>query len=156
MNIFGKDIALSLTNSRYYCIPIDRTEKISVAEVFSVQLEEMASKYKYKMLLKLHRQFAHPPMKKLSALLQDARKWQDDYIDLLVQIGKNCELCQQYAKTPPRPVFRTSHFNEKVTMDLKQWNQRWILLLIDMWSRYTFSVFIDRKKSSKVLNALMK
>ena len=97
-------------------------------------------------------------MKKLSALLQDAGKWQDDYTDLLVQIGKNCELCQRYAKTPPGPVVSlpmASHFNEKVTMDLKQWNQRWILHIINMWSRYTVSVFIDRKKSSNALNALM-
>ena len=40
-------------------------------------------------------------------------------------------------------------------MDLKQWNKRWILHIIDMWSRYTVSVFVDRKKSSDVLNALM-
>ena len=86
------------------------------------------------------------------------KKWQDDYTDLLVQIGKNCELCQRYAKTQPRPVVSlpmASHFNKKVTMDLKQWNQHWIFHITDMWSRYTVSVFIDRKKSSNVLNALM-
>ena len=44
VNIFGKDIALNLTNSGHYCIPIDRAEKITVAEVFSAQLEEMDSK----------------------------------------------------------------------------------------------------------------
>ena len=110
------------------------------------------------MLLKLHSQFAHPSLKKLSALLQDAGKWQEEYTDLLVQIGKNCDLCQRYAKTPPRPVVTlpmSSHFNEKVAMDLKQWNKRWLLHIIDMWSRYTVSVFIDRKKSSDVLNALI-
>ena len=32
--IFGKDIALNLTTSGYYCIPIDRTENIAVEEVF--------------------------------------------------------------------------------------------------------------------------
>ena len=64
VNIFGKDIALNLINSGHYCIPIDRAEKITVAEVFSAQFEEMDSKDKYKTLLKLHRQFAHPPMKK--------------------------------------------------------------------------------------------
>ena len=157
-NIFGKDVALNLTNSGHYCIPIDKAEKITVAEVFSLQLEEMDSKDKYKVLLKLHRQFAHPSLKKLSALLQDAGKWQEEYTDLLVQIGKNCDLCQRYAKTPPRPVVSlpmASHFNEKVAMDLKQWNKRWILHIIDMWSRYTVSVFVDRKKSSDVLNALM-
>ena len=65
--IFDKAIALNLTTSGHYCIPIDRAEKISVKKVFSVDLEEMA-----KTLFKLHRQFAHPPMKKLKSLLQDA------------------------------------------------------------------------------------
>ena len=155
VNIFGKDIALTLTNSEHYCIPIDKAEKITVAEVFSTQLEKIDSKDKYKALL---RQFAHPSMKKLSALLQDAGKWQNDYNDLLVQIGKNCNLCQRYAKTQPRSVVclpMASHFKEKVAMDLKQWNRRWILHIIDMWSRYTVSDFVDRKKSSDILNALM-
>ena len=48
-----------------------------------------------------------------------------------------------------------TQFNEKVAMDLKQWNGQWILHIIDMWSRYTISVFINRKRSSEVINALM-
>ena len=40
-NIFGKDAALNLTFSGHYCIPIDKTEKIAVDEVFSVKLEDM-------------------------------------------------------------------------------------------------------------------
>ena len=28
-------------------------------------------------------------------------------------------------------------FNDGVAMDLKHWGQRWILHLIDMWSRLT-------------------
>ena len=70
--IFGKDVALNLTTSEHYCIQIDRAENISVAEVFSVALGEMDSKDRYKTLLKLRRQFAHPPVAKLNALLQDA------------------------------------------------------------------------------------
>ena len=106
---------MNLTTSGHYCIPIDKAEKITVAEIFSSQLEEMDSKDKYKVQLKLHRQFAHPSLKKLSALLQDAGKWHEEYTDLLVQIGKNCDLCQRYAKTPPRPVVSlpmASDFNE--------------------------------------------
>ena len=48
-----------------------------------------------------------------------------------------------------------SHFNETVAMELKQWNGRWILQFIDMWSRYTVSVLINRKKPSNVIDALM-
>ena len=48
-----------------------------------------------------------------------------------------------------------SEFNQKVAMDLKQWKGRWILHIIDMWSRYTISAIINRKRPSDVVNALM-
>ena len=157
-NIFGKDVALNLTTSGHYCIPIDRMEEIPVEEVFSVKLEEMDSKDRYKTLVKLQRQFAHPPLKKLKSLLQNAGLWRNEYVDLLEEINKSCDLCKRYAKTPPRPVVglpMATHFNETVAMDLKQWNGRWILHIIDMWSRYTVSVLINRKKPSNVIDALM-
>ena len=156
--IFGKDVALNLTTSGHYCIPIDRAENISVSEVFSVAIGEMDSKDRYKTLLKLHRQFTHPPVAKLKALLQDAGQWKDEFQELLEDIGKACDLCKRYMKTPPRPAVAlpmASRFNEKVAMDLKQLNGQWILHIIDMWSRYTVSVFIPRKRSSDVINALM-
>ena len=52
-------------------------------------------------------------------------------------------------------LLMASQFNEKVSMDLKQWNGHWILHIIDMWSRYTVSVFVNRKKPSDVIDALM-
>ena len=156
--IFDKDIALNLTTSGHYCIPIDRAEKIPVQKVFSIDLEKIASKDRYKTLFKLHRQFAHPHIKKLKSLLQDADQWKDEYSNLLEDIGNTCELCKRYAKTPSRPVDglpMASQFNEKVSMDLKQWNGHWILHIIDMWSRYKVSVFINMNKPSDVLDALM-
>ena len=39
-------------------------------------------------------------------------------------------------------------------MDLPQWNGHWSLHIIDMWSRYTV-IFINRKKPSDVIDALM-
>ena len=64
-NIFGENVALNLTTSGHYCIPIDRMEEIPVKEVFSVKVEEVDSKDRYKTIVKLHRQFAHPPIKKI-------------------------------------------------------------------------------------------
>ena len=156
--IFGKDVALNLTTSGHYCIPIDRTEEIAVEEVFSVKLEDMDRKEKYKTLNKLHRQFAHPPVNKIKSLLHDAKLWKEDYLELLEDIERKCDLCKRYTKTPARPVVSmpmATRFNEKIAMDLKQWKGRWILHMIDMWSRYTISVFINRKRPSDVINALM-
>lgn len=157
--IMGKDVALNLTSSGHYCIPIDKTETVQVQEVNTVKLEEMSAESRRSTLLKLHRQFAHPPKKRLIALLKDAGVWKNDYDDDLSDIQSKCELCKVYAVTPPRPVVglpMAKEFNEKVTMDLKKYNDKWILHMIDMWSRYTMSVFIDRKKPSNVIEAMMK
>ena len=41
-------------------------------------------------------------------------------------------------------------------MDLKQYKDLWMLHMIDMWSRYTLSVFIQRKKPCDVIYAMIK
>ena len=77
---------------------------------------------------------------------------------IMTEIEEKCELCKVYAKTPSRPVVgmpMAKKFNKKVVMDLKRWNGCWILHIIDMWSRYTVSIYIDRKKSSCIIDALM-
>ena len=51
--IFGKDVALNLITSGHYCIPIYRTEKMAVKGLFSVKLDDMDRKEKYKTLNKL-------------------------------------------------------------------------------------------------------
>ena len=50
---------------------------------------------------------------------------------------------------------KASKFNEKVVMDLKQWDSRWILHIIDMWSRCTLSIFVNQKKPGNIRDALM-
>lgn len=50
----------------------------------------------------------------------------------------------------------SKEFNEKLAMDLKLYKGHWILHMIDMWSRYTVSVFISRKKPSNVIEAMIK
>lgn len=157
--ILGKEVALNLTASGHYCIPIDKTQTLPVNEVNAVKLEELSDDKRKSTLLKLHRQFAHPPKKRLVALLKDAGTWREEYDNDLTDIYAKCNLCKMYAVTPPRPVVSlpmATQFNEKVAIDLKQYKQRWILHMIDMWSRYTMSVFIDRKKPSNVVDVLMK
>ena len=156
--IFGKEINLNLTTSGHYCIPIDKSEEVPVENVCAVNLDILNKQDRFKTLVKLHRQFAHPPKSRLIALLKDADVWKEEYEEIIQQINKEYELCKIYAKTPSRPAVgmpMASKFNEKVAMDLKQWNGHWILHIIDMWSRYTLSTFVDRKKPANIIDALM-
>ena len=150
--VLGLTVNLDSTSSGHYCLPLHKEQ---VLEVCAVRLGED----KKASLLKLHRQFAHPATQKLVALLKDAGCADiEDAGPILDDIRANCDVCKQYAKAPPRPVVAlpmASVFNEKVAMDLKKWGSRWILHLIDMWSRLTLSVFIDRKKPSTVIDKIM-
>ena len=81
--IMGKEEALNLTSSGHYCIPIDKSEEVPVESVSAVNLDVLNRKDRYKILLKLHRQFAHPPMKRPIALLKDAGGWKGEYEETL-------------------------------------------------------------------------
>ena len=154
--IMGKEVALNLTMSGHYCIPIDKSEESPGWEcVCAVKLDALNWQDRFKTLLKLHIQFVLPRKNRLTALLKDAGVWREYFEETLAQTDEKCELCKIYSKTPSRPVVgmpMASKFNEKVAMDLKQWNGRWILHIIDMWSRYTLSVFVDRKKPGNIRN----
>ena len=70
-------------------------------------------------------------------------------------LSRNVKCAKKYAKTPPNSMPMAKEFNKKVAMGLKQWNGLWISDIIYMWSRYTVSVFISRKRPSDVIDSLM-
>jgi transposase InsO family protein len=157
--IFGVQVMLNHTTSGHYCVPIDKNENIPVESVCAVKLFDLDNEAQYRSMVKLHRQFGHPPQEKLKILLKDAGAWVDGLQDCLERVYEKCELCKMYKKTPPRPVVArpmASRFNEKVAMDLKKWRGRWILHLVDMWSRFSVSVFIERKRPTDVIDKIMK
>ena len=157
--IFGQPVALNLTSSGHYCIPLteDQTPVDSV-KAYVVSLHDLPDKEKYKKLLKLHRQFAHPSEDKLKTLLIDAGVWTAELQTSLSQVYNKCEVCKIFKQTPPRPAVTmpmAHQFNEVIAMDLKKWKDKWILHIIDVWSRYTMSVIILRKTAREVLNKVL-
>ena len=154
--IFGNSVDLNFTSSGHHCISLMPV----VDDVNAVDLHNLSSDDLTKTLLKLHRQFGHPSKSKLIGLLKDAGIWKASYNDIVSDIYTRCRICKEFSTTPARPVVCLSlakSFNEKVAMDLKSWKPgRWILYMIDMYSRFTLGVFIDRKKSSTVIDQIIK
>ena len=144
--IFGVRVMLNETSSGHYCLPINDSvsfESVNLSGIFEMKAFELK-----KTILRLHRQFAHPSKEKLITLMKDAKYWQDSFEDILSDIYESCDTCKRFQRTPSRPVVAmpmAREFNEKVAMDLKKWKGMWILHMIDMWSRFSVSVFIKRK-----------
>jgi hypothetical protein len=156
--ILGVHLILNETSSGHYCIPIDKGVVTAIESVYAVNIHNSNPNQKYKILVKLHRQFAHPAKDRFITLLKDAKVWDAGLTDILNTIYEKCEICKLYMRTPSRPVVAmpmASRFNEKVCIDLKKWRDRWILHMIDMWSRFSVSVFISRKQPSEVIDKIM-
>ena len=153
--ILGKLVHLNLTSSGHYCVPIVKSQTASVCVVESMKY---AIDDQVKSLTHLHKQMGHPVKLKLVAFIKDANSWQDKFSAVIDKIYEECNKCKELAKTPSRPVVSlpmASRFNEKVAMDLKMWDNKYILHLIDMWSRYTISVFVSRKTKETIIDNII-
>ena len=158
-DILGTAIPLNHTSSSHYCVSIVKTD-VSVEEVCAVKLNELSEQERRSALLKLHRQFARPPQKKLVALMMDANVWRPEFeadLETICQT-ESCQPCKIFARTPPTWRFAVAlpmatRFNEKIAMDLKKWRGEWILHVVDMRSRFTVSVFFERNKPSEIIGS---
>lgn len=154
--VFGKIINLDITSSGHYCMPLETTE-FSVEKCF-FSLESMSTGEKTKKIEKIHKQFAHPTKEKFKRLIEDAGAWRDELQEIIDELYQKCQTCKVFTKTPPRPVVSVpmaDGFNEVVAMDLKEWGKRYILYLIDMFSRLTVAVFINRKLPQSIADKII-
>ena len=80
---------------------------------------------------------------------------------LKATIHQNYETSKQFSTTAPRPVVSlpvASNFNKVMTMDLKEVRVdtcRYILNMIDTFTRFTVAVFIQDKKASTIVHNVM-
>ena len=91
------------------------------------------------MILKVHKQFAHPNEDKMKCLLKDANMWKDTYDQIISAIYKNCETCLRFNKTPPKLVVclpLAKSFNETVAMDLKVTQSIYIV-----FNRHVYTIY---------------
>ncbi|XP_029629926.1 uncharacterized protein LOC115207015 [Salmo trutta] len=113
--MFKQPVTLELTTSGHYCVNIldkDITQSPCKNEIRTdtehmeilTVTENMNSKEKHKVLLKLHKQFGHATVDRLQKLLSSSGNNDDESISILQQIVNNCETCQKYSKPKPKPA----------------------------------------------------
>ena len=157
--IYGKSVPLNTTTSGHYCVPIHSEYSVEdVAEILAVQ--QIPAAEQVKTFLKLHRQFGHPAQHKLILLLKDAGTWKEEYKLNMDKVYEKCQqssLCRFKDRITRAVVAMSlaSDFNEKFVMDLKKWNGRWILHIVDLWSHFIVSTFIPWKRSTDVIHEMM-
>ena len=115
-----------------------------------------------KALLKIHGQFSHPGISLEENLLKNAILWVISISRELKSIHSKCLNCKQFSKVPPRLVVTlspASELNEVLTLDLtevKVKQFKYILHVIDGYTKLSPSLFITNKESSTIVVNLMK
>ena len=159
VSVYGKKMKLVTTSVGHYCISLfKRRTQDELNQVLAVNLENITEKEQYKYMVKLHRQFGHTPKPKFINFMKDAGVWHDGLEKHLDRIIEGCVGCLKKKRNPNKPVVclpMAKHFNEKVAINLKKWKVKYILHMVDMWSRLTISVFIERKKPREVIDMIM-
>ena len=104
-------------------------------------------------------------MKRLCQLLEKGNRWSEEVSNLLKKIYVNCESCKKLKKTPARPkvtMLNALRFNDIVTVDLKEINKgkgsqyKYILYIIDSFTRFTVGVLIKSKKPEVIADAILR
>ena len=152
ITIFNENILIT-TQNRHYAIPITN---------MSTTLTSSDSKDNHTISLKLHRQFTHPSKEKFLQLTKKAGKpWcnNQNLMEEINNVSSYCRTCKLYKKTPPIPIVglpMAKEFQETVAMDLKFYNGKILVHLVDHSTRLSASSFIPDKNPDTNLTYIFK
>ena len=162
--ILGSWVSLDLTAAGHYALhilPAAGSDEVLLEDAALLTMSEESEALK-STLKKIHRQFGHPSIEVEETLLKKANKWNKNIKTMLETIHEKCKTCKLFTKVPPRPVVAlppASEFNKVVTMDLKEVKRgefKYILHMIDGYTRLSVSVFLKNKQTATIAREFMK
>lgn len=163
VQVANETIHLDSTDSGHYVIPLTKPVKLlrradkDDSVKFTLSVSEKDDR---KIALKLHSQFAHPTSERLIKLLKNAgSKWSsnDNLKKEIRSVSESCETCLRFKKPPSRPVVglpMATTPNECVAMDLKFYENRILLHMIDHATRWSSSCRIPSKNPKVVVKGI--
>ena len=119
--------------------------------------DEVRDENDRKVAIKLHKQFAHPTAEKLVNLLRKAKASSKNLEKEIRSVTDGCEICIRFRRNPSRPVVAlpmASKFNEAIAIDLKSYEGRYFLVVIDLFTRFCGAIVLANKMSPTVIKGL--
>ena len=166
IEMMGESHQLVSTKSGHYAIPLtsksyinDSPSEYNVTLLCEYIDEDL--KNPKKIADKLHRQFCHCSPKKLKQLISNSRLWKNDkdLLEAVDQVSESCQICKRYKKSPSIPAVGlplASKFMDCVAMDLFVVKGKFILHLIDVFTRYSVAVVRNSKNQNSIVDAILK
>ena len=159
----GEIIKLHTTHSGHYILPLTRPAQLisNLKDSDKIILTNINDLSDLEIAQKLHRQFAHPTKEKLHQLVKHAGNPWSNNIDLLKAIdsvSSSCQTCQRFQRASPRPIVglpMATKFLETVALDIKFYDTKPILHLIDLCTRLSAAAVMPNKQPETVVRTIM-
>ena len=164
VSIFGIKQKIIKSSNGHLCIPLVKSmilddEGNTIYPVFfSETLKNRSDQELKKIAKKLHQQFGHCNSKRLIKLLQKSDFHEKKFFEIIEKCEETCEICQMSRRAPTRPVValgRASHFNDSVAIDLKFFDKKIVLHMIDEFTRYSRCIVIRNKEAETVVGGII-
>ena len=80
-----------------------------------------------------------------------------EMVNMIERVISDCKVYQKFEKSIARPretLPKASSFNEVVTLDLKEFGNKYVLWMIDSFSRFMVGKLISNKKADTIIQAI--
>ena len=120
-------------------------------EMGIIFLEDKAGELcSFKAVRQVHKVNRHKQKDQLLACYRNAGWLSPELCDTITRVIQDCKICQKFSKSVMRPkiaLSKSRSFNEVVTLDLKEFGAKYILWMIDLFTRFMQGKLITNKKS---------
>merc|ERR1712080_343181 len=103
-----------------------------------------------KAVRKVHEVNRHKQKEQLIAAYRNAGWMSPELTGIITQVVSDCRVCQKFSKSVARPrvtLPKSTSFNEVVTLDLKEFGSKYVLWMIDSFTRFMQGKVITNKKT---------
>ena len=164
VKMFGEVQDVMLTKSGHYALPLNNSKVVlndlNHPKTKITLVVNGTDMEKLKVAKKLHAQFGHPTKAKLIKVVQRAGEEKDvELMKCIDKVYRECRICMEYQKPSPRPAVGLPHaskFNETVGMDLKFFDGKIILHMVDHLTRFSMAIICKSKEPQEILSAIIK
>ena len=121
-------------------------------------INEIAAKtINHEYLTRFHKGSGHKSAKNMMHALSQAEMVSPNTRRVVKDVISRCKECKKFGKSLPKPkttLPKVSDTNQIITWDLKDWNGKYIMWMIDSFSRFVKGVVINNKTKETILKVL--
>ena len=111
----------------------------------------------HKAIKRIHEVTNHKSVEQMVNIYRNAGLMKPDTVNKIKQVVRNCKICQKFGRSMARlkiAIQKAGSFNEIVTLDLKQFGEKYVLWCIDAFTRFVQGKLLRNKKAETIVEAI--